>query len=64
MRIVKQQGGRVEEKRVLIVTWLVFRSSLPEEFCKKGVLKNVAKFTEKQLCQFLITFLSKKDTPE
>ena len=28
-----------------------FRSSRPEVFCKNGVLKNFAKFTEKQLCQ-------------
>ena len=25
----------------------------PPKFCKKGVLKNFAKFTEKQLCQSL-----------
>ena len=30
---------------------LSFRSSLPEVFYKKGVLKNFAKFTGKQLCQ-------------
>ena len=28
-------------------------SSLPEMFCKKGVLKNFAKFTGKHLCQSL-----------
>ena len=28
-----------------------FRSSRSEVFCKNGVLKNFAKFTEKQLCQ-------------
>ena len=27
------------------------RSNRPEMCCKKGVLKNFAKFTEKQLCQ-------------
>ena len=27
------------------------QSSLPEVLCKKGILKNFAKFTEKQLCQ-------------
>ena len=26
----------------------------PEMFCKKGVLRNFAKFTEKHLCQSLI----------
>ena len=31
----------------------ILRSSRPEVFCKKGVLRNLAKFTEKQLCQSL-----------
>ena len=30
----------------------------PEVFCKKGVLRNCVKFTEKHLCQSL--FLKKK----
>ena len=30
------------------------RSSRPEVFCKKGVLRNFAKFTRKHLCQSLI----------
>ena len=30
-----------------------FRSSRPEVFCKKGVLRNFAKFTGKHLCQSL-----------
>ena len=29
------------------------RSSHPEAFCKKGVLRNFIKFTEKHLCQSL-----------
>ena len=29
------------------------RSSCPEVFCKKGVLRNFAKFTGKHLCQSL-----------
>ena len=29
---------------------LMSRSSRPEVFCKKGVLKNLAKFTGKHLC--------------
>ena len=33
------------------------RSSRPDVFCKKGVLKNFAKFTGKHLCQSL--FLNK-----
>ena len=28
----------------------LYTSSLPEVFCKKGVLRNVAKFTGKHLC--------------
>ena len=34
--------------------WLSsYRSSRPEVFCKKGVLRNLAKFIEKHLCQRL-----------
>ena len=34
--------------------WITFqRSSCPEVFCKKGVLRNVIKFTRKHLCQSL-----------
>ena len=32
---------------------LVARSSCPELFCEKGVLRNFAKFTGKHLCQCL-----------
>ena len=31
----------------------IFRSSRPEVFCKKGVLRNFTKFTGKHLCQSL-----------
>ena len=31
------------------------RSSLPEVFCKKAVLRNFAKFTGKHLCQSLLS---------
>ena len=31
----------------------IYRSSRPEVFCKKGVLRNFAKITEKHLCQSL-----------
>ena len=34
--------------------WKVIRSSRPEVFCKKGALRNIAKFTGKHLCQSLI----------
>ena len=40
-----------------------FRSSRPEVFCKKGVLKNFTKFTGKHLCKspfFNITLLKKR----
>ena len=33
---------------------IAFRSSCPEVFYKKGVLRNFAKFTGKHLCQSLI----------
>ena len=32
---------------------IISRSSRPEVFCKKGVLRNVTKFTGKHLCQSL-----------
>ena len=31
------------------------RSSRPDAFCKKGILRNLAKFTEKHLCQSLFS---------
>ena len=34
-------------------TPILFKSSCPEVFCKKAVLKNFAKFTGKHLCQRL-----------
>ena len=38
----------------------LFRSSCPDEFCKKGDLKNFAKFTGKHLRQSLIFSKKKK----
>ena len=32
---------------------LIFRSGVPDVFCKKGVLRNFAKFMGKHLCQSL-----------
>ena len=32
---------------------LIFRSSRPEVFCEKGVLRSFTKFTGKHLCQGL-----------
>ena len=40
----------------------LFRSSRPEALCKKGVLRNFAKFTEKYLCQALGLQFIKKET--
>ena len=37
----------------LRVFYCTFRSSLSEMFCKKGVLRNTAKFTGKHLCKSL-----------
>ena len=42
----------------LTVFILFYKSSGPEMFCKKGVLRNFAKFTGKQMCQS--HFLTKK----
>ena len=38
----------------IVSTLTAFRSSCPEVFCKKGVLRNFAKFTGKHLCYILI----------
>ena len=37
-------------------TAAILRSSRPEVFCKKGVLRNFTKFTGKHLCQSLFFF--------
>ena len=42
----RKKGNKREKK-------LTFRSTPPEVFYKKGVLKNFAKFTGKHLCQSL-----------
>ena len=42
---------------IMILGSRLFRSSFPEVFCKKGVLKSFANFTGKHLCQSL--FLNK-----
>ena len=33
--------------------WVDYRSSRPDVFCKKGVLRNFSKSTENDLCQSL-----------
>ena len=39
-----------------------YRNSRPKIFCKKGVLKNFAKFTGKHLCQAEACNFIKKET--
>ena len=41
------------DKEISISGAIFFRSSRREVFCKKGVLRNFAKFTGKHLCQRL-----------
>ena len=46
-----------EIKSIMLKVWKTKsrnRSSRPEVFCKKGVLRNYAKFTGKPLCQSLV----------
>ena len=52
----------ISDNSVAILSWnwsksgnnfLIIRNSRPEVFCKKGVLRNFAKFTGKHLCQNL-----------
>ena len=42
-------------ERLTLFLWLLFtpETSRPEVFCEKGVLRNIAKFTGKHLCQGL-----------
>ena len=44
----------IYNKKFLIIMQCTFRSSRPEVFCKKGVLRNFAKFIGKHLCQSLL----------
>ena len=39
------------QKKKLIISIAVYRSSRPGVFCKKGVLRNFSKFTGKHLCR-------------
>ena len=39
---------------IRLITWTLKRSSRPEVFCEKGVLKNFTKFTGKYLCWSLL----------
>ena len=52
---VRDTDDAIENIRDSFVDYVssIFRSSRPEVLCKKGVLKNFAKFIEKHLCQSL-----------
>ena len=39
--------------RLKVIKRTINRSSCPEVFCKKGVLRNFAKFTGEHLCESL-----------
>ena len=58
----------IKKANKFLILWVIstmakFRSSRPEVFCKKGVLKNFAKFTWKYLCQSLFfNKVAKKET--
>ena len=48
---MKLFSKKVASKTLLLIFKKVLRNSRTEVFCKKGVLKNFAKFTGKHLCQ-------------
>ena len=47
LQIARQNNQNIHQLR------LIYRSSRPEVFCEKGVLRNFAKFTGQHLCQSL-----------
>ena len=47
----RQKDGMVAKRKLKSCYW--FKSSRPDVFCKKDVLRNFAKFTGKHLCQSL-----------
>ena len=50
----KSETGILLKMYIVKITHLALvRSSYPEEFCKKGVLRSFSKFTGKHLCQSL-----------
>ena len=58
--VIPENSDRVATifaKSINELVWFIshnlYRSSHPEVFCKKGVLRNFAKFTGKHLCQSL-----------
>ena len=51
--IFQRAGKEYLSDDVIHSTFQLIRSSPPEVFCKKGVLKNFAKLTGKHLCQRL-----------
>ena len=53
MNLALKGSRRVIIKMKMIMIRVINRSSRPEVFCKKGVIRNFAKFTGKQMCQSL-----------
>ena len=58
----KKARAIIELKSIFTALYIIYyldfqctrsRSSRPEVFCRKGVLRNLTKFTEKHLCQSL-----------
>ena len=55
-RIFKQKFlfcNNAQTGQILLSDYVYFRSTRPKVFCKKGVLRNFAKFIGKHLCQNL-----------
>ena len=48
------KSNKIKIGEEFMVMW---REEQPPVFCKKGVLRNFAKFTGKQLCESLAIFL-------
>ena len=48
------KSNKIELSEEFIVMWE--EEQTPEVFCKKGILRNFAKFTGKQLCRARVSF--------
>ena len=49
-------------KNLGLLYWALIRSSRPEVFCEKGVLRNFSKLAEKYPCRSLVFNQVKKET--
>ena len=53
------EGSHLDNRKIVNIIYqkladhVILRSSLPDVFCEKGVLRNFVKFTGKHLCQIL-----------